>query len=66
MGAFTLLPAYSQGREGGGRREQGKKLSQNTASAGVGTQPGARGNAGAGDVLQSWSHPETRKQRRVE
>ena len=64
-----MLPAYSQVREGGGgggRTEQGKKLSQNRASAGVGTQPGARGNAGAGDISQSWSHPKTRKQRRVE
>ena len=25
-----------------------------------------QGNAGAGDISQSWSHPETRKQRRVE
>ena len=53
-------------REGRERTERGKELNKSMVSAGVGTQPGARGNTGAGDISQSWSHLEKRKQRRVE
>lgn len=57
------------GREGGreGKDRARKQLNRNMASAAVGTQPGASGNAGAAVISHTVGPSlETGKQRRVE